>query len=154
MDWPHGIERVTMILLALGLPVAMTIVWYHGQSANRRISGPELSIISLLLVIGAFLFYTFAQPAVHTASNNTGASTEKSDTPVAVRTDGISIAVLPFANLSGDTSQEYFSDGITDEIMTALAKVQSLQIVARQSAYQFKGEKRDMRDLGKALNAQ
>jgi TolB-like protein/Tfp pilus assembly protein PilF len=65
----------------------------------------------------------------------------------------MSIAVLPFANVSGDPGQEFFSDGMTDEIIAALAKVPSLQVVARTSAFQFKGEKKDMRAIGQALSA-
>ena len=65
----------------------------------------------------------------------------------------ISIAVLPFLNLSGDADQEFFSDGMTEEITSALAMVPDLKVVARTSAFQFKGEKNDMRAVGKALNA-
>src|ERR1700674_5877008 len=58
-EWPQAVERISMLLLALGLPVVMTLAWYHGARASRRISGAELSIISILLVIGAGLFYVF-----------------------------------------------------------------------------------------------
>src|SRR5579863_9218618 len=49
-DWPHVVTRISMLLLVLGIPLAMTFAWYHGERASRRISGPELTIISLLLV--------------------------------------------------------------------------------------------------------
>jgi len=65
----------------------------------------------------------------------------------------ISIAVLPFLNLSGDVGQDFFSDGMTEEITSALAMVPDLKVVARTSAFQFKGEKNDMRAVGQALNA-
>src|SRR6266700_1374880 len=61
-EWPHAIQQVSMLLLALGLPVVMTFAWYHGERASRRISGPELTIISILLVIGSLFFYVFVQP--------------------------------------------------------------------------------------------
>ena len=61
--------------------------------------------------------------------------------------------MLPFLNLSGDASQEFFSDGMTEEITSALAMVPDLKVVARTSAFQFKGEKNDMRAVGQALNA-
>ena len=63
------------------------------------------------------------------------------------------LAVLPFANLSGDASQEFFSDGMTEEITSALAKIPDLRVVARTSAFQFKGQNRDIRAIGQALNA-
>jgi len=65
----------------------------------------------------------------------------------------VSIAVLPFANLSGDASQEFFSNGVTQEIITALAAVPDLRVVARGSASQFKGDGKDMRAIGRALGA-
>ena len=65
----------------------------------------------------------------------------------------IPVAVLPFTNLSGDTAQEFFSDGITEEVTAAFAKVPGLQVVARASAFQFKGQKKDMRAVGQALGA-
>ena len=64
----------------------------------------------------------------------------------------IAVAVLPFANLSGNSSQDFFSDGITEEITTALARVPDLRVIARASASRFKGE-RDMRTVGQALGA-
>jgi hypothetical protein len=56
------VARVSMLLLSLGLPLAIVLAWYHGNSANRRISGGELSIVSVLLVIGAFLFLHLCAP--------------------------------------------------------------------------------------------
>src|SRR6185295_15439227 len=65
----------------------------------------------------------------------------------------ISIAVLPFTNLSGDSSQEFFSDGMTEEITAALAKVQGLKVIGRTSAFQFKGQNQDLRAIAQALSA-
>jgi TolB-like protein/DNA-binding SARP family transcriptional activator len=65
----------------------------------------------------------------------------------------ISVAVLPFVNLSGDTAQEFFSDGMTEEITAALAKIADLRVVGRTSAFQFKGDKKDLRAIGRTLNA-
>ncbi|HSC26428.1 MAG TPA: winged helix-turn-helix domain-containing protein [Vicinamibacterales bacterium] len=64
------------------------------------------------------------------------------------------IAVLPFDNMSGDPDQEYFSDGITDDIITALSKHRSLLVVARTSTFAFKGHRTDVRRLGVNLGAQ
>jgi TolB-like protein/Flp pilus assembly protein TadD len=66
---------------------------------------------------------------------------------------GISVAVLPFLNLSSDKDQEFFSDGMTEEITSALAKVPGLAVIGRTSAFQFKGENKDMRAIGEALGA-
>jgi adenylate cyclase len=62
-----------------------------------------------------------------------------------------SIAVLPFVNMSGDTEQEYFSDGITEEIITALSKTPKLFVIARTSSFKYKGKQADVRTVGREL---
>ena len=65
----------------------------------------------------------------------------------------ISVAVLPFLNLSGNPADEYFSDGMTEEITLALVGVKGLKVVARSSAFAFKGKNEDVRSVGRALSA-
>ena len=62
-----------------------------------------------------------------------------------------SIAVLPFANLSGDAQDEYFGDGVAEEILNALSRVEELRVAARTSAFSFKGKNVEVREIGKAL---
>src|ERR1700674_1519952 len=66
--WPHAIQEISMLVLAFGLPVVMTFAWYHGERASHRISGPELTIISILLVIGSLFFYVFVRPSAELAA--------------------------------------------------------------------------------------
>src|SRR5437764_5923247 len=73
-EWPHAIQQISMLLLALGLPVVMTCAWYHGERASRRISGPELTIISILLVIGSLFFYVFVRPPAELAAGTAPAA--------------------------------------------------------------------------------
>ena len=63
-----------------------------------------------------------------------------------------SIVVLPFRNMSSDPENEYFSDGITEEIINALTKVKGLGVIARTSAFSFKGKDIDLREIGTELN--
>jgi len=63
-----------------------------------------------------------------------------------------SICVLPFVNMSGDPEQEYFSDGITEDIITDLSKVSALLVIARNTAFTFKGKVMDVKDVAKALD--
>ena len=63
-----------------------------------------------------------------------------------------SIAVLPFVNMSGDQEQEYFSDGLTEEILNSLARINELQVSARTSSFAFKGEKADLATIARKLN--
>ena len=63
-----------------------------------------------------------------------------------------SIAVLPFVNMSSDKEQEYFSDGLAEELLNDLAKIQGLRVAARTSSFQFKGKTEDLRTVGEKLN--
>jgi len=65
-----------------------------------------------------------------------------------------SIAVLPFDNMSGDTDQEYFSDGITEDIITELSRFRTLFVIARNSSFAFKGQKVDITEVGRKLGVQ
>ncbi len=71
--------------------------------------------------------------------------------PEAVRSARLSICVLPFANMSDDAQQEYFSDGISEDIITDLSKVSALGIIARNTAFQFKGKSVDIPQIAKQL---
>ena len=62
-----------------------------------------------------------------------------------------SVAVLPFVNISGDLENEYFSDGLSEEVINELAHVPGLKVIARTSAFAFKGKREDIRDIGRAL---
>src|SRR5205823_5279952 len=62
-----------------------------------------------------------------------------------------SVAVLPFVNMSGDPEQEYFSDGITEDIITDLSKVSGLFVVARNTAFTYKGKHVDVQEVAKRL---
>ena len=63
------------------------------------------------------------------------------------------IAVLPFTNMSGDQQDEYFSDGMTEDILTHLSKIADLKVISRTSVMQYKGTKKTIREIGKELNA-
>ena len=72
--------------------------------------------------------------------------------PAAAPPPAATIAVLPFANLSADKENEYFSDGLAEEILNALGGVPGLRVIARSSAFSFKGRQEDVRSIGKALS--
>jgi adenylate cyclase len=73
--------------------------------------------------------------------------------PALTLPDKPSIAVLPFHNLSGDPEQEYFADGIADDVLTTLSKIQEVLVIARASSFVFKGQARDIREIGQMLGA-
>jgi len=69
-----------------------------------------------------------------------------------VRSQAKSIAVLPFANMSGDPENEFFSDGLAEELINALARLQGLRVAARTSSFRFRGQHADVREIGRQLN--
>src|SRR5947207_15755832 len=73
--------------------------------------------------------------------------------PVAtlVTRDKPSIAVLPFQNMSGDSEQDYFADGIVEDIITELSRIKSLFVIARNSSFTYKGTSPDIRVVGREL---
>jgi TolB-like protein len=124
--------------------------------AQRTVLGSWRSKTALLVTIAAILIalgYLVANrltPSKHFA--------EGSGAPVALSTVAAfnppphSIAVLPFVNLSGDKEQEYFSDGLTEELLNSLAEIDGLQVAARTSAFSFKGQDNDIATIGRKLN--
>ena len=104
------------------------------------------AVITLLFVlsVGFFLFPHLFRPSESKVASN----------PHGVSTDDKSIAVLPFIDLSQARDQEYFCDGISEEILDALAKVEGLRVVARTSSFSFKGKNADVGDIAQKLNVQ
>jgi TolB-like protein len=90
----------------------------------------------------------------HTDSGRVEAPAEAEPKEALSLPDKPSIAVLPFVNLSGDADQEYFSDGITDDIITELSRYQSLFIIARNSSFAYKGRPVNVRTIGRELGVE
>ncbi len=148
-DWPEQIERLLILALAIGFFVTLVLAWYHGEKGAQRVTSTELLILALLLAIGGGMLWRAAHVAPtrapDAAQRNPGQITAQ---PVPAK----SVAVLPFVNMSGDASNEYFSDGITEEILNALAQVPNLKVAARTSAFAFKGKEEDLRKVGEVLD--
>ena len=103
------------------------------------------SVIIVLLGIGGMIVWFIYTPQTKQIEP---ASTEKMAYPLP---DKPSIAVLPFDNMSEDPEQEYFSDGISEEIITALSKTPKLFVIARTSSFRYKGKEIDLRTVGREL---
>ena len=109
-----------------------------------QITVPALALILLLGAGGAWLIRDFWGPAPEGATEH----------PVPGMPEGPAIAVLPFANLSDDPKQEYFSDGLTEDLMTALSRASSdLRVLAHNTTFQYKGKAVDVPKLGRDLGA-
>jgi serine/threonine-protein kinase len=150
-DWPFLVPRLTVFGLVLGAPIAVTLAWYHGHRAQHRVSGRELSIlIALLVVAGSVLWWvsrnTHERVAPPLAATSSTAPAAPFNPPPH------SIAVLPFVNMSGDKEQEYFSDGLTEELLNSLSRINELQVAARTSSFSFQGEHPDIATVAHKLN--
>ena len=105
---------------------------------------PVLALILVLGALGAWLTRDLWGPAPEGAAEH----------PVLGMPEGPAIAVLPFVNLSGDPQQEYFSDGLTEDLMTALSRAsRDLRVLARNTTFQYKGKAVDIPKLGRELGA-
>ncbi|MBP6771441.1 MAG: protein kinase [Gemmatimonadaceae bacterium] len=114
------------------------------SSAPARARAPWLKVAIPVVALAAF-------GAVLWATRRSAATTEASNALVADTTALSSIAVLPFVNTSGDSKDEYFSDGLTDELSHALSKLPGLRLAGRSSSFSFKGKSILAPDVGKAL---
>jgi serine/threonine-protein kinase len=93
-----------------------------------------------------------AQETTSRANGAPAGSTPATPAPAAFAPPPHSIAVLPFVNMSGDKEQEYFSDGLTEELLNSLARINELQVAARTSAFSFKGKDTDIGTIARKLN--
>ena len=156
LDLPVWVARAFLLALVIGFPIALLFVWMRdlgpSVTAGPRAVTTKLDYVlagGLILVIGLLSYQQLASSGAPVAQDKEGTE----DTAQPAGQTGVSIAVLPFANVSGDASREFFSDGMTDEISGALAKVRDLRVIARTSAFEFKGQNRNVRAIGESLGA-
>jgi serine/threonine-protein kinase len=134
--------------MAAALELARARGGTGARSGWRRVAGRRI-----VLAVGALAAVVVAV-GVLVRSQGAGASREAPAVPAeaAPGGDGPSIAVLPLVNLSPDRENEYFSDGMTEELISALGRVEGLRVAARTSAFAFKGTGADVREIGAKLN--
>ena len=133
----------------------------HSRAAAGRKSmrTPAIIAAGAVLVmavsgIGAWLLWRSLRPAASGTAQATSqdvAQKAESATPV-FSPPAHSVAVLPFVNMSGDPKEDYFSDGVSEELLNALARLNDLQVVARTSSFSFKGQNVDVPTIARKLN--
>jgi TolB-like protein/tetratricopeptide (TPR) repeat protein len=116
----------------------------------------KAALLATIVVVVVALGYLVANRPVPSKRGAEGAaesvSTAQTTFAAAFNPPAHSIAVLPFLNLSGDKDQEYFSDGLTEELLNSLAEIDGLQVAARTSAFSFKGQDNDIGRIARKLN--
>ncbi len=152
--WPEYLQQLATLSLLVGLPVVLVLAGYHGDQGRQRVTAAELLIIALLFVLGGAIFwhYEHNRPAEADAGAIAPAGAARQVGQVAtVDAPRNSIAVLPFVNMSGDPANEYFSDGISEEILNVLAQAPELQVAARTSSFTFKGKTEEIPEIAREL---
>ena len=149
---PNWGARMVVVVVLLGFPVALVLAWayeltpeglrrteeVHPHESITRRTGRKLDfvIIGVLLAVIAVMAFRHYRPAAGGPND------------VAQK----SIAILPFIDLSQTKEQDYFSDGITEQIINSLAHIHGLLVVARTTAFSFKGKDMDVREVGRQLH--
>ncbi len=144
---PAWAGRATFAVLAIGFPIALMFSWFYEitpegislekdvdrSEAITYVTGRRLDFIVISLLCAAVILFAYDKWGI-------GGPPEKS------------IAVLAFANMSGDPNQEYFSDGISEELLNLLSKIPELTVISRSSAFSFKGKDIALPTMAEQLN--
>ncbi len=144
---PDWIGTTTLALLAVGFPIALIFSWFYeitpeGISLEKdvdraesitHVTGRRLDFIVISLLCAAVILFAYDKWWMSGPPEQ-------------------SIAVLPFENMSGDPEQEYFSDGISEELLNLLAQIPELRVISRSSAFSFKGKDIAIPTVAKQLN--
>jgi serine/threonine-protein kinase len=143
--WPDWIARAAIVVAAIGFAITLVLAWYHGERGQQRVTAIEIAVVAILVAIGGAWVWRVAHPDVvaHAEPARPAAP--------ATAPDLRSIAVLPLVNTSGDPGNEYFSDGLSEELISVLARVPDLKIIGRTSSFRFKNTNDDSRTIGERL---
>jgi TolB-like protein len=163
---PDWVIQAILIVLLVGFPLALIFAWafeltpeglkkekdVDRSQSITRVTGRKLdrAIIVILVIALSYFIWESRVQHQHSEAPDQQAAVE----PAAAETSAKSIAVLPFVNMSSDPEQEYFSDGISEEILNSLAKVKELKVAGRTSSFAFKGKNQDLRQIGDTLGVE
>lgn len=145
---PEWAGRLVTLLIALGFPIALVLAWAleltpEGiKRAESSVGEKRMWTISIALAIAAIAWFELGQQV---ADEPAQALATKADP------NEVSIAVLPFIDLSAERDQEFFALGMSEELLNVLAKIEQLAVASRTSAFAFQGSKLSAQEIGQAL---
>jgi TolB-like protein len=154
-DVPNWAIRLIVILIIIGFPVAIVLAWAfeitpegirRTEGVNRMRPNSVGRAWIYIVIVGAFLSIGLFFLGRYTAGNATPRHSE-----AATATPRKSIAVLPLLNESGDPDDEYFSDGLSEELIAALGQIKDLKVIGRSSSFRFKDRKEEPKTIGEKL---
>ena len=163
---PTWVMKAFVVLLAFGFVMSVMISWAfeatpEGLKRTKDVS-PETPlpswsarkfatfIVSLALIAAGLLAYQFLRP-VWTSHRDFRQIEEGRPGDASLPISQKSIAVLPLLNESGDPKDEYFSDGLSEELIAALAQIRELKVIGRSSSFRFKDRKEESKTIGEKL---
>jgi TolB-like protein/tetratricopeptide (TPR) repeat protein len=157
LEIPNWVVRLVIVLIAIGFPIALVIAWAFEATPEGikrtevadtmpTVAGQKKHVWIYVVVIGAAISVALFFLGRYTAGNGTPRQSEMATVSAK------SIAVLPFDNLSRDPDNAFFAEGVQDEILTRLAKVADLKVIARTSTQKFKSAPTDLREVAKQLD--
>ena len=173
---PEVVGRIIVLLVAIGLPVVLFLAWAFEMTPEgvkrekdvdrsqsiTNVTGQKLNNVIIGVLVVALAYFAVdkfvlapgntkpesdqvSEQAAEQSTNNG----ESALTPVEAKNK--SIAVLPFVNMSSDQEQEYFSDGLSEELLNLLAKIPGLRVAARTSSFSFKGQNIEIPEIASRL---
>ncbi len=158
-DAPGWVLKVLIVGAVIGFPVTLWIAWHLTPAPHSgRYPAPAPSRatdIALLALLAGVVLFSAVEIAAQTgllpgiAKHGVAPTAARAPDQAPPRT---SIAVLPFVNMSGDASKDYFSDGISEELLNQLASTPALRVAAQTSSFAFKGTNEDIRSIARELN--
>ena len=159
---PEWLPTLVVIVIILGFPLVFLLAWHleitptgiHRTTAAGLLNRAQSAFLFSFMLLGmmglGLVFYqyysgVFSSPPAQTLSSEQAAERE-------FKAPENSIAVLPFSDLSEDRNQSHFSDGIAEELLNLLARVEGLNVAARTSSFAFRDPQTDIREIGRLLN--
>jgi TolB-like protein len=159
-DAPDWVMKMLIVMLLIGLPIALFLAWAYELTPDGVKKAKDLpadmpkdprsksqlnraTLVALVVAVAWLGWDKLQRPAVEPAAEAT--------VEAAAETVDKSIAVLPFVNMSSDEEQSWFSDGLTEEILNALARTPDLLVAARTSSFKYKGSSEDIPTIAQAL---
>ncbi len=169
LDAPAWLARSILVVLAIGFVPALVVAWAfeltpEGLKREKDVERAEsitphigkrldrVIMVVLALALGYFAFDKFVLAPQREAAQTSAARQEGRSEALVESYGDKSIAVLPFVDMSPNRDQEYFSDGISEELLNLLAKIPQLRVISRSSAFSFKGKDVEIPEIAKRLN--
>src|SRR5438477_12181244 len=159
LEIPNWAIRLIIALVAIGFPIALVIAWAFEATPEGikrtevadtmpAVAGQKKHTWIYVVIVGAAISVALFFLGRYTAQSRDGGRPPAAAGSLPQK----SIAVLPFDNLSRDPDNAFFAEGVQDEILTRLAKVADLKVIARTSTQKFKSAPTDLRDVAKQLD--